>query len=93
MGRRSYGTGSLFVRVDGRGVQTWYAQWRVGGRLVKRRIGPKRRSTSADGLTKGQAERELRRLIDSVKPAPVVMDLAEAGRRRLAHLEAVGRRR
>ena len=43
--RRSYGTGSLYVRTDATGRETWYGQWRANGRQVKRRIGPKR----ADG--------------------------------------------
>ena len=43
MGKRSYGTGSLFVRANSRGEEAWYAQWRVDGKLVKKRLGPKRR--------------------------------------------------
>jgi hypothetical protein len=57
------------------------------------RLGDKRRAGSGEGLTKAAAERELRRLIDAVKVPPVTMDIAEAGRRWLAHLEAIGRRR
>jgi hypothetical protein len=91
--RRSYGTGSLFVRANRRGEETWFGQWRIDGTLVKRRIGPKRRSSGDDGLTKAQAERELRRVIESMTVVPTVMDVGEAGRRWLAHLEAIGRRR
>ena len=58
--RRSYGTGSLFVRADAAGREAWYGQWRVDGRLVKRKVGPKRSPGSRDGLTKAQAEKELR---------------------------------
>ncbi|MEX2194600.1 MAG: site-specific integrase [Thermoleophilaceae bacterium] len=93
VGRRPHGTRSLFVRVDSRGREAWYGQWRAGGRLVKRRIGPKRRPNTSAGLTKGAAERELRRLIESVTVPVEVMDVAEAGRRWLEHLEAIGRRR
>lgn len=56
--RRPYGSGSLFVR-----GRQWYGQWRVGGRLVKRRVGPVRPTGSSDGLTKSQAEARLRALI------------------------------
>jgi hypothetical protein len=91
--KRPQGTGSLFVRTDKRGRETWYAQWRVDGKLVKKRLGPKRLPSSAEGLTKSQAERELRRLVESVTVAPTTIDLAEAGRRWLAHLETIGRRR
>jgi Phage integrase, N-terminal SAM-like domain len=91
--RRSYGTGSLFFRANRQGDETWFGQWRVDGVLVKRRIGPKRARSSSQGLTKAQAERELRRLIESMKVVPKVMDIAEAGKRWLAHLEAIGRRK
>jgi ribosomal protein L24E len=65
MSRRSYGTGSLYVRRDSAGRETWYGQWRAGAKLVKRRIGPRREAGTSNGLTKAQAERELRRKIDS----------------------------
>lgn len=93
MGRRPHGTGSLFVRVDSRGREAWYGQWRTGGRLVKRRIGPKRRPNTSEGLSKADAERELRRLIESVTVPVEAIDVAEAGWRWLEHLEAIGRRR
>jgi integrase len=63
MGKRSYGSGQLFVRADGKGRETYYGSWRVGGRRVKRRLGPKRRAGTSDGLTRTQAEAELRRRI------------------------------
>jgi hypothetical protein len=37
MAKRSYGTGSLFVRVDAAGGESWYGQWRVGDALIKRK--------------------------------------------------------
>jgi hypothetical protein len=78
MARRSYGTGSLFTA---RGK--WYGQWRVGGRLVKRAIGPKRPPGSREGLTRKQAEAELRRRIEAVEPATrtEVLSIEEAGER------------
>src|SRR5512133_2703328 len=65
MQRRSYGTGSLFTA---RGK--WYGQWRVGGQLIKRAIGPKRQPGSREGLTRRQAEAELRRKMQTTRPAP-----------------------
>ena len=87
--RRSYGTGSLFTA---RGK--WYGQWRVGGKQVKRAIGPKRQSGSREGLTRKQAEAELRRLMQEVRSAPPGehLTLEEAGERLLGHLEALGRK-
>ena len=69
MARRSYGTGALYVRRDARGRATWYGKWRVGGRQVKRRIGAVRQTGTREGLTRAQAERELRRKIESTVPA------------------------
>jgi hypothetical protein len=91
--RRSYGPGSLSARANRCGDETWFGQWRVDGVLVKRRLGPKRARSSSEGLTKARAERELRRLIESMTVVPTVMDIAEAGSRWLAHLEAIGRRK
>ena len=61
--RRSYGTGSLYIRTDGNGRESWYDKWRANGRQVKRRIGLKRAEGARDGLTRTQAEQELRRLM------------------------------
>ena len=61
--RRSYGSGSLQIRADGNGRETWYALWRVGDRRVKRRVGLKRTPSSSDGLTRMMAEKAMRRLI------------------------------
>lgn len=64
--RRAYGSGSLFES-DG----VWYGKWRVNGRQVKRRIGPKRTRGEADGLTKAQAEARLRELFAEVAAGDV----------------------
>jgi integrase len=80
--RRSYGSGSLFVY---RGA--WYGKWRLGTRQVKRKIGPKRKPGTREGLTKSQAERELRRQMREVKPTPQErLTLREVGDAYLAHL-------
>src|SRR4051794_25506905 len=90
MARRSYGTGSLFTY---RG--SWYGQWRSDGRLVKRKIGPKRPPGTREGLTQAQAEKELRRQIDAVAPtAPVDagITIQTAGDSLIAHLTSLQRK-
>jgi hypothetical protein len=62
--RRSYGTGHLYVKADGAGRETWYGQWYAAGRRVKRSIGPKRPRGSRVGLTRAQAEREMRQRME-----------------------------
>jgi hypothetical protein len=57
MAKRSYGSGSLGARGD----ESWYGLWCSGGRRVKRALGRKRSAGSRDGLTRAQAEAELRR--------------------------------
>ena len=61
MARRSYGTGSITVRRDSNGRETWYGLWMADGRRVKRRLGVKRAPGTSDGLTRKHAEAELRR--------------------------------
>jgi integrase len=65
--RRSYGTGNLRVR---RG--SWYGQWWVGERQVQRKLGPVRKPGTRQGLTRKQAEIELRRMMSATRPAPRV---------------------
>lgn len=67
--RRPRGTGGLLVKRDSSGRETWYGKWRVGTVQVKRRVGPKRIPSTRDGLTRTQAEAELRRLIGSADTA------------------------
>jgi hypothetical protein len=90
MSRRSYGTGSLYVRVDAAGREAWYGQWRADGQKIKRKVGPKRSEGTRDGLTALQAEAALRRLMDETVVAPRAgderIDVAELGRRYLRYL-------
>ncbi len=51
------------MRRDRVGRETWYGKWRVGERQVMRRLGLRREPGSSVGLTRTQAEAELRRLI------------------------------
>jgi integrase len=56
-------------------------------------IGPKRPSGSREGLTRAQAERELRRRMDIERPSVTArMTIADAGERLIAHLEGLGRK-
>lgn len=95
MARRSPGTGSLFVRCDSAGRETFYGKWTTaGGVQVKRRVGRKRTPSMADGLTLVQAEAKLRELMAEVTAAPAGerLGLAEVGARYRQHLEHQGRK-
>jgi integrase len=88
--RRPYGTGSLFAKHG-----NWYGQWRVAGRLVRRKLGPVRKPGTREGLTQAQAERELQRRIEQetiVVARHSRMTLERAGERYLHHLEHVMQR-
>lgn len=85
--RRSYGTGSIVVR---RGA--YYGKWRAGGRQVMRKLGAVRRPGSREGLTRKQAEAQLRRLMQEIRAAPAASErltVEEAGARYLSHVERV----
>jgi integrase len=94
--RRPPGAGSLDVRRDGTGRESWYGRWTIGGMRVKRCLGPKRIPSTREGLTRAQAERELRRRMAEER-APTApgerLTMGEVGRRYLKHLEARGRKR
>ena len=92
--RRGYGTGSLYVHRDASGREAWYGRWYFGSQRVKRKIGLKRQAGSREGLTRPQAEAELRRRMESERPRPSRPDVTVevAGERMLRHLEAVGRK-
>jgi integrase len=91
--RRAYGTGTLRI-VGGSWMASWYAP---DGRRIQRKVGVARTEGLADGLTKAQAERELRhvREIESPRTAPrdqrVTME--EAGAELCRRLELKGRRK
>jgi len=58
MTRRGYGTGHLYTKSG-----AYYGRWRtVDGRMLNRRLGKIRAPGTREGLTRSQAERELRRL-------------------------------
>jgi integrase len=91
---RSYGTGQLYTHTDAGGREAWYGRWYIGTKRIKRKVGPKRSPGSRDGLTRRQAEAELRRRMESEQPAPSrsELTLADAGERLMRHLEALGRK-
>jgi integrase len=94
--RRSYGTGSLYVRADRNGRETWYAKFYVNGRRVKRSIGPKRAPGSRDGLSQTQAEAELRRLIADTDAKPRSgqrLTVEEVAARYITYAERRGRKK
>jgi integrase len=94
--RRSYGTGRLYTRTDRNGRESWYGKWHANGRRVNRKVGPKRSPGGRDGLTRAQAERELRRLMAEVQvttPVAVSLTVAAAGERYQRHLTRAGRKR
>jgi integrase len=94
--RRSYGTGSLIIRRDRGGRNTWYGKWRANGRQVMRRIGPKRSGAAKHGYTRAQAEAELRRLMAEVRVVPAVgerVSVEDVARRYIVHAERRGRKK
>jgi integrase len=96
MARRPHGTGSLYVRKDAAGRETWYAHWRQNGQQVKRKIGLKRGAGSREGLTRSQAEAELRQKIREVNPKPrvgEVLTVAEVSTLYIARAKRRGRKR
>ena len=91
--RRAYGTGTL--QVVGRSwIGAWYGP---DGRRVRRKVGDVRTEGRADGLTKAQAERALRRMreLDNPPAAPDAerVTMEQAGREFCQRLELKGRRK
>ena len=88
--RRSYGTGNLRVR---RGA--WYGQWWIGDRRVQRKLGPVRQPGTREGLTRKQAEAELRRRMQEggavSRPQAEVVTFAEAAAEYLRYVGDVRR--
>lgn len=87
--RRTHGTGSIIVKNG-----AYYAKWRVEGRQVMRKLGPVRKPSTRDGLTKTQAEAQLRALMSEMTAPPVTdrMTVSEVADRLLPYLEAKGRK-
>jgi hypothetical protein len=66
MPKRAYGTGHLYEKSG-----AYYGRWRtLDGRQLNRKVGRIRRPGESDGLTRPQAEIELRRVQDAEERAP-----------------------
>jgi integrase len=93
--RRSYGTGRLYAVVDAGGHASWYGSWRIGPSRVNRKLGLKRTPGNADGLTRLQAERELRRRVEAttIVARRERRTIGEAGDAYVVHLENVMERK
>lgn len=93
--RRPYGSGRLFVRADKSGQESWYGSWWADGSRIKRKLGPKRPRGSSQGLTRSQAEAELRKRIAEVSPPSqsTGMKLADAISAYIEHLQQVRQRK
>ncbi|HEY4347069.1 MAG TPA: hypothetical protein VGM80_05725 [Gaiellaceae bacterium] len=66
--KRTYGSGHLYVKSG-----AYYVRWRTpDGRHLNRRVGKVRTRGERDGLTRAEAERAARRLVelDTARPAP-----------------------
>jgi len=94
--RRPRGTGSLLVHRDRLGNEIWYGKWRAGDEQVKRRIGLKRDATTGEGLSRTDAEAQLRGLMGTVRlrgNGGGRVSVAQAGQLLIERLETKGRRR
>lgn len=94
--KRSYGSGELSVRADVHGRENWYGRFWVGGRRVRRKLGLKRLRGSTDGLTRSQAEKKLRVLMEGESFAAAAdkrLTIEVAGKRYLRHLADVMERK
>lgn len=93
--RRVHGTGSLYPVPRSGGREAWYGRWYVGKKRVHRCIGPRRRRGEQAGLTKAEAEAELRRMRLTTEEAPpptTTVTVDQAAEHLMRHLEAIGRR-
>ena len=91
-GRRAYGTGTLDV-VGRSWIGSWYGP---DGRRVRRKVGNVRTEGRADGLTKAQAERALRRMRELDRPSATPSErvtMERAGNEFCQRLELKGRRK
>jgi len=86
----------LFIARDLAGRETYYGKWRVGSEQIKRRIGPKRIPSTREGLTRTQAEAELRRLMSTLQQTSTLggrITVAEGGALLIESITAKGRKR
>jgi hypothetical protein len=66
MAKRPHGTGHVYIKWG-----AFYGRWRgPDGRLLNRRIGRVRERDSSEGISRRDAERTLRKLIEAEAAAP-----------------------
>jgi integrase len=87
--RRSYGTGRLYQKSG-----AWYGRWRIDGQRVNRKLGPARQPGTRGGLTKAQAEAEMRRQTEAATAARSHerLSVEEVGERLIERAEVKGRK-
>lgn len=93
--RRAPGQGSIWVRTDKAGKQTWYGKWGSGDGQIKRKLGLKRKPGTREGLTQKEAGARLQELMrseQSRKPAGRPTTVREAGEAYIKHLTMLGRK-
>ena len=94
-GRRSYGTGTLYVRADSTGRESYYGSGYRNGRRINRKLGLKRGPSAPTGLTVKDAEAALAQLIGGADVAPMVgerLTVDEVGQRYLVYARRRGRK-
>jgi Phage integrase, N-terminal SAM-like domain/Phage integrase family len=93
--RRDRGDGSLTLRPNAKGGETWICFWRQDGRGVMRSLGPKRSKVQPQGLTKPQAEAAFRKLREETRARPGRAQrrtFAEVGAELICTKRAAGRK-
>ena len=90
--RRDHGTGTLYTETNAKGEVCWYGRWRSGKSRPNRKLGLVRKRGTKDGLTKTEAESELRRLMDSDEAQPSTAGplIVTGGKRLLRSLKVNG---
>lgn len=89
-----HGTGTLYVQARANGREHWYGRWYLGQRRVNRCLGPKLRRGTGEGLSRTQAEAELRRRIVRERPPEpgASVSFASTTELMLRELESLGRK-
>jgi integrase len=93
--RRATGTGSLYPVPRSGGREVWFGRWYIGKKRVQRRVGQRRLRGEKVGLTKAEAEAELRRMrlvTEEAPPPETTVTVDQAAEHLMRHLEATGRR-
>jgi len=92
--RRAHGTGTLYAQERANGQEVWYGRWYLGERRVNRRLGLKHRRGTCNGLSRSQAEAELRRRMVRERPpaAGASVSFASAAELMLRDLKALERK-